>query len=246
MLETRSSTPFYIILLLVAVPGIVAQFSGAGSFPLQAPTTVVAVAPSLASMSVGDTADMRVEIEDPVNLYAFDITLAFEASVIQINDADPDEPGVQVRLGPLLDEHQHFVATNYVDNEAGTIHFAASLLAPEEPINTSGELITLTIRGESNGTSPLVLSEVQLVNPNASTLPTDLVDATIIVGAATTTPTTTSTPTPPSPTPTPVPSNHTELLPLILHNYHPGPDHLTNDCTGAKTETECRSSSGER
>ncbi|MBS1253148.1 MAG: hypothetical protein MAG451_02196 [Anaerolineales bacterium] len=139
-------------------------------------------------MSVDDTRDLQVEIENPVDVYAFEIKLAFESSVIQISDANPDLPGIQVYLGSLFTGQQHFVATNHVDNEARTIDFAVALLGSAEPVSAGGDLITMTVRADSAGTSPLAFTHILLANRDAETITADSTDGTISVETSTTAP----------------------------------------------------------
>lgn len=244
MLSIRPFLLFCITtLLLAAAPSLAARPSEVSLSPLQDPRIVVAVAPSLVSMPVSDTVDIRVGIENPVDLYAFDITLDFQAPVIQIDDGDPNRSGVQVRLGSLFDGSQLFVATNHVNNEAGTIHVAASLLGTDAAINTNGDLITMTVRAKANGTSPLVLTEVLLADPAANLLSADLIGGVIIVGTdIITTPGPTSTPTVPSSptpsltaTPTSIPVSPTVDL-TVTPTSTPSPT-ITNTLTATPTRT---------
>ncbi len=168
----------------------------------ETPTPVVAIAPPHVEMPVDDTRDLQVEIENPVDVYAFEIKLAFESSVIQISDANPDLPGIQVHLGSLFTGQQHFVATNHVDNEAGTIDFAAALLGSAEPVSAGGDLITMTVRADSAGTSPLAFTNILLANRDAEILTADSIDGTISVEPSTTAPPTATS----SPTATPTPT----------------------------------------
>jgi hypothetical protein len=242
MPQIRTFAQLFIITLLFAVtPNLVARSSEAGPSPRQDPITVVAVTPALVSMSVGDTVDVQVVMENPHNVYAFDVRLTFETSVIQIEDADASAAGVQVRLGALFGERQHFVANNRVDNAAGTIHVVASLLGAEAPINTDGNILSITLRADANGTSPLSLTQVLLVDNNAATVPANSAGATILVGtdtAVTPGPTPAASPTPastsaPSTSPTPIPTG----TGVPDHTPTPSANSPTPDLTSIPTGT---------
>lgn len=92
-----------------------------------------------------------LEIVDAHNLYGIDVALTFDATAIEVIDADPDRAGVQVMPGPIFAGPQSFVVANQVtvDEETGigTITFAATLLHPAEPME--GEEILLGIPFES-------------------------------------------------------------------------------------------------
>ncbi len=210
----RATPPLLIVLLSIAVLSLSASPSTADNRrfqdPTPTPTAVVAVRPTLVEMPLLDsTSNVHVEIQNPAGLYAFHIQLAFEPSVIQIEDADADRPGIQVNLGSLFAEREHYIATNRVDNENGDVNFGVSLLGTDPPIYTDGELITMTVRAAANGTSPLNVSYLRLSDNRANQIPAGTIDATVVVGQ-TSTPTPTNTPTPvptASFTPTDVPTN---------------------------------------
>jgi hypothetical protein len=217
-------------LALTAISRLFSPAAQAGSFVLQDPTTEVStpnvrVLPALAEVPMGEAANLQVAVEDPTNLYAFEIHLTFDPDVIQVQDANGDQPGVQLHAGPLLAGKQYFVATNRADNEAGTIHFVAGLLGNQAPIIDSGTLITMTVQGHAPGTSPLAFDDVMLMNRAAEIIASNAFDAVIVVPADPTTvaqpthtPTATVTPTPqatgaptststaPSPQATPTPT----------------------------------------
>lgn len=202
--------------------------SQAGSSRLQNPTPEtstpsVRVLPSLAEVFTGETADLRVAVEDPTNLYAFEIQLTFEPDVIQIEDANGDQSGIQVHAGPLLAGKPHFVAANRADNEAGTIHFVAGLLGNQPSIINSGALITMTVQGHAPGTSPLAFTDVTLMNRAAEIMDSNAFDAVILVTANPTAiaqPTHTPTQTPtgmPQPADTPTSTPTSTLTPQPTH-----------------------------
>jgi cell division septation protein DedD len=175
---------------------------------VQDPTIVVAVQPWLVSVPVGGTSEVHIGIENPTDLIAFEIQLSFDPTVIQINDDDPERPGVQVGLGSLLNGHDYFAGANAVDNEAGTIDVAVTLMGAGSPINENGDLVVVLVGGKANGASPLALTRVDLIDAHLNPLPANLIDGVIVVGgeiAVTPSPTATFTGTP-SPTASPTPT----------------------------------------
>ncbi|MFQ5592670.1 MAG: cohesin domain-containing protein [Anaerolineae bacterium] len=198
-------------LMLAIVPSLAAKSQADHMSPAQTPAPVVSVEPFLATVPIGGTTVVQVNIENPTDLIAFEIKLSFDPAVIQIDDQDSQRPGVQVGLGSLLNGREFFPGTNVVDNIAGTIDVAVTLMgatSPINPINENGELVTMTVRGEASGASPLALTEVDLIDIRLSPLPADLVDGVVVVdGNITATPSATTTPTAtPSPTASPSPT----------------------------------------
>lgn len=199
MLYTRALTLIVAAtLMLTAVPGRAATSQTDNISPAQAPTIVVAVQPFLSTVPIGGTTEAQVGIENPTGVIAFEIQLAFDPTVVQINDQDSERPGVQVGLGSLLDGREYFPATNTVDNAAGTIDVAVTLIgatSPISPINENGNLLTMVVSGEADGASPLALTRVDLIDLFLRSLPSSLIDGVIVVSGNTTgTPGATATP----------------------------------------------------
>ncbi|MFQ5340446.1 MAG: cohesin domain-containing protein [Anaerolineae bacterium] len=186
-------------LMLAAVPGLAAKPRADQTSPGQASTIVVSIEPFLATVPVGGTTQVQVNIENPTGVIAFEIQLSFDPTVIQIQDQDSERPGVQAGLGSLLNGREYFPATNVVDNIAGTIDVAVTLMgatSPIDPINENGDLLTITARGETDGASPLALTRVDLIDASLISLSASLVDGVIVVSSsATVTPSATATPT---------------------------------------------------
>ncbi len=222
-------------LILTTLPGLPTRLPAALLSPAQDPTNLLAVEPSFVSIPVGGSADIRLDIRNSSNVYAFEIALVFEPSVVQVGDSDVHLPGVQVGLGSVFQGRQYFVAVNRVDNEAGLIRIAATLLGTEAPIHGNGDLITMTLTGVASGASPLALFTVVLTDSEANVLPASRIGGTIVVGAndtptathtPTVTPTFTPTPTPTltlTPTFTPTPTPTLTLTPTFTPTPTPTP-----------------------
>ncbi|MFQ5857078.1 MAG: cohesin domain-containing protein [Anaerolineae bacterium] len=103
------------------------------------------------------------------NLYGVGITLTFDPSVVEVIDADPERPGVQITPGPLFSTQPHFVAYNRVTvnqiNDAGIIEFVATLLNPAEAVYGSGIIATVhyqPIGSSSQSEFPFTIEDAQL------------------------------------------------------------------------------------
>lgn len=140
-------------------------------------TAVLRVLPASGSYLVGDTIPVEVWVEDVVNLYAVDIQLAFDATRLQVQDADPNLPGVQVipRADLLLPD---FIVRREANNEAGTIWYAATQINPHEPVSGSGAIFAFTLDLVLEGTAEITISEVILSTIDGEPIPVAFFGAT--------------------------------------------------------------------
>jgi hypothetical protein len=97
--------------------------------------------------------DLRVE--NMHDLYGLDVTLTFDASEVNVIDADSEKPGVQTEIGPLFAGQQYFNPVNQVviDEETGigTIEFVVGLIGAE-PIDGAGIVATVLFESADSQT----------------------------------------------------------------------------------------------
>ena len=154
---------------------------------------LVSIQPPAQSIGVEQTVTMDVQVEGVQDLYAAEFTLRYDASVIEVLNAE---------VGSLLAGGTPILR---VDNDGGTVMFAVTLLNPAPPVSGSGPIAVLTIRGKMNGGTVLSL-EALLSDPTGVVLPARARGGTINVGDVQA-PTSTARPTStPRVTPTPGPS----------------------------------------
>jgi len=108
-------------------------------------------------------------------LYAADVSLAFDASLLRVIDAS-ERPGVQVRPGAMwLPEDVAFVAVNDVEGQAGEMHFAASRLGPAAALRGDQVLLTVMFRlrgdAELDASESVALRSVELREASGSAIP---------------------------------------------------------------------------
>lgn len=201
-----------------------------------AQNTQVLVVPPSATVVPGATVTVEIQVHDVLDLYAADLNLAFDPSVLEVVDADGEaENGVQVARGSLFGTVYLFTAVNRADNEVGEIRYMVSLLSPAAPVSGGGVLASITFRARNPGSSTLRMS-VLLADSEAQYISAVVSDGSIVVIGDTVTPTATavatSTPTrtpvltfTPSRTPTRTPT-HTALATVTRTGTPPVPDHF--------------------
>ncbi len=151
------------------------------SRPMEVPAgvTVVGVDPAWQRIGPAGTTEVAIRIESVTRLYGVEVHLTFDPNYLEIQDADPDKPGVQLQTGsfPAPD----FVVQNQADNVQGTIDYAVSQLAPREPVDGGGVLATITVKARGEGTSRLAFTGAKLANPDGQQIPAQTLDGEIVV-----------------------------------------------------------------
>ena len=125
--------------------------------------------------------EVPVEVRDVEELYAVDLTIRFDPAILQVEDADPKQKGVQPGLATFLDAGMTLY--NEVDNETGTVRFVMSQINPSEGKTGSGDLLVLYFVGKRAGTSQVTVEAVELANRYGEGIPVSGVDAKIVVKA---------------------------------------------------------------
>ncbi len=162
----------------------------------------------------GETATVSIVVEDVTDLFCFELKVDFDPAKIEVVDANPDAPGVQIADGDFLSTD--WKLQNEVDNEGGSVAYALCQLNPSEPQSGGGVLATITWRAGEPGTSPVNLYDVILAAPMGAEIPAEVEDGEIIVASAEPAPGETPQRTPtaaPSPTSSPSPATPTVAPP---------------------------------
>lgn len=126
--------------------------------------------------------EIPVSIRGVEDLYAVDFTLSFDPELMQIEDADPDQAGVQPALGTFLDAG--LVLFNTADNDSGTVRFAMTQVNPSEPKSGEGVLLVLYVQALAEGESPVTVESVELSNRAGEVIPVTGVGALVEVSDA--------------------------------------------------------------
>lgn len=132
--------------------------------------------------TVPDTVvEVPIQVIDVTGLYAVDIELSFDPSVVTAEDADTANPGVQLGIGNFLDAG--LVLYNEVDNQQGIARFVMTQVNPSEPKSGSGVLVVLYLKGVQVGKSALLMTNVQLADRTGVEIPASGVNSTLTVAA---------------------------------------------------------------
>jgi LysM repeat protein len=182
---------------LLVLAALVALLPGSA----MAAGTIVLVDPPSQSIQVGQLVSVDVKVDSVTNLYGVDVRLSFDASKLEVQDADGSTPGVQVQPGSFLNPGQGFMAENSADNTAGEVRYVFTLTAPAPAASGSGDLVTITFMATAQGTASVSLTQLILLDDQVQPVAATVMDGSItVLPASGPTPTT-----PPGPTPTLVP-----------------------------------------
>jgi LysM repeat protein len=172
------------------------------SRPMEVPAgvTVVGVDPAWQRIGPEGTTEVAIRLENVTRLYGVEVHLTFDPNYLEIQDADPDKPGVQLQAGsfPAPD----FLVQNQADNLQGTIDYAVTQLAPREPVDGGGILTTITVKTKGEGTSRLAFTGAKLANPDGQQIQVQTLDGEVVVAVGALSVQPTATPAGPEITPT--------------------------------------------
>jgi hypothetical protein len=131
--------PAVLLALLFLVPHQPAAAQGA---------TVLRIEPPELTIDLGETGTNAVQMVDVDNFYGGEFAIEYDKDCVEVVDADPNTPGVQIGVGALFTDQglNYFVARNWVYTDTGRIEFEATLRDPAPPFTGTGTLATITWR----------------------------------------------------------------------------------------------------
>jgi hypothetical protein len=119
--------------------------------------------PATLEIGQGQIATLNIVLENASEVYAIDVRLKFDPTVLEVVDADPAKEGVQAMPGVF--PKPDYVARNTVDNQAGTLMYVITQMNPTLPANGRGTVITLQVRGKASGrSSPVTVESVGIAD----------------------------------------------------------------------------------
>ena len=129
--------------------------------------TVIRIEPTNTTIRQGSAFTVTVGIQDAQDLGAFQFNVAFNPSIVQVND---------VALAPFLGSTGRNTATvgPEIDNVAGLLRYGAFTYGSQPGPNGYGALSTITLTAQALGTTLLDLNDVHLSdtegNPQIATV----------------------------------------------------------------------------
>jgi len=168
-----------------------------------APSGIIAMNPANNSLNVNDTVAMTIDVFGGANIHEVHIGISYNASVVQVLDADGVTPGVQILPGPYpgIDGVDGTVLQNTVSG--GIINYQFALNGSNEA-SGDGTVATITFQAIANGNANLSWTTRQFIDASLSTTTPNGAAAIIVVGGPVPTNTPGATPTP---TDTPAPTD---------------------------------------
>jgi LysM repeat protein len=198
-------------------------------------STQVKLVPSEATISVEQTIELTVQVENITNLYGIELVITFDPNLLEVADADPNKPGTQITIGDFLGGGME-VANAVTD---GRIEYIMQQVSPNLPSNGGGVLARITFRGIGSGQANIKIDDLFLSDQGGNGIFCSFHGAQITiqagsVGGPTPTPFSptpvppTSTPAPPTPVPpTPVSQATAAAQPITAQS-------LGVDCTAVQ------------
>ncbi len=129
----------------------------------------VSLAPTPLQIPTGQVIPLAVKVANVEGLYGFDVKIKFDPTVIQIEDADPNMPGVQWLPGDFLS--YDLSPVNTADNAAGTAQLVVSQLNPAEAKSGTGTLASLYVKGKAAGTAAVEITGLTLASRDGMAIP---------------------------------------------------------------------------
>lgn len=131
---------------------------------------IVRCDPSTLHAFVGTTVSVTIYVQDVVDLYGLDVRLMFDPAYVQAIDTDPATAGVQIQpLSGFLSPD--FVVRRSADNSTGLVRYAATQVAPSQPVSGSGAVARIDLRGVQSGAISVPFTQVELARNNGNAIP---------------------------------------------------------------------------
>lgn len=144
--------------------------------------------PLVSAVPVGGQVVVNLYVQDVQNLYALDIRLGFDPTVLEVLDANPGASGVQIQpLNVFL--KPDFVARNRACNAAdptdpgcpvaGVARYAVTQVNPSAPVSGSGPVAAVTFKRLKPGVAALTILTHDLSDRDGIVIPSAAQDGRI-------------------------------------------------------------------
>ena len=127
-------------------------------------TPVLSFRPAQAELQPGQTLTAEVWLENAPAIYGFEVHITFDPAVLEVVDADPAAPGIQILPGDFISpSQQSFTIRNQADNVTGTLEYAITLMNPAPPVSGTGRLFNIAFRAIAGGTAAVSITDRSLL-----------------------------------------------------------------------------------
>ena len=196
VLTSRYTVPAILVLLAIAVVwsgGVLALPNKQAALDAALPR--VYIEPNPIEVGAGMTRNVDILVENIDGLYAVEMRISFPNNLVNVVDAGPTVPGVQVAPGDIFAGFDTYTIQNSVDNATGVIEYIVSITASTTGKSGSGVIATIPLQGVALGDAVMSFIEVVLCERDGTSIPVELDgQAPIDVVEATATPTLTLAP----------------------------------------------------
>jgi hypothetical protein len=136
--------------------------------------TVLSINPSATTLQAGQSATLAVRITDVTDLYAYDITLHYDPSILEITS---------IENGSFLTGG--FTAAQILDKTAGTAQLAFTTIPPFTAQSGSGELAIFKVKAKVGGNARISIENIQLFKKDATAIEATTSSGTVTVTGST-------------------------------------------------------------
>ncbi len=131
---------------------------------------VVSVEPITQTVAVGEMVTVNIQIKEVSNLDGAEFHLSFDPSVLEVVDANADQPGIQIRNGNML--YADLLPLNQADNERGSIDFAVLQLG-RTGASGDGTLAVIEFKAKAAGVSPIKFRSTSMTETGVNLVNSD-------------------------------------------------------------------------
>ncbi len=121
-----------------------------------------------------------IAVKNRPTLRDVELEIDYDPGIVQVDDADADTLGVQIRPNDAFLESPSLIADNRVDTVVGKIYFKAQLLG-SEPVADDATLITIDWQPQCQGSTSVTISKAILTDVNGQTFNFDLYNGQVTV-----------------------------------------------------------------
>jgi len=159
---TKKGAIFYLIVLTLLLSSLTLKAS--------AQTFKVSINPATVSVNLAEEVTVNVTVTDapPPGLWSYQLIFTYNSTLLNATKAEIPSDHI---LKPSTPTGIFIVVPGTIDQTAGQVSFAATLLGAEPGKTGSGTLVTVTFKGLGLGSSTLGIIEMILVDGEGNQFP---------------------------------------------------------------------------